>query len=124
MRPTKPFAAALVATAAICAAVPVFTQAMRVPGTKVSIAPPDGFSIAQQYPGFERPVDQASVMVTELPGAAADMIRALTPQALATRGMTVIAAQDQVINGSAARLLNVRQKTAGGHVLKWMLIAG
>ena len=28
-------------------------QPVRVPGTKVTLAPPDGFSIAQQYPGFE-----------------------------------------------------------------------
>jgi hypothetical protein len=63
-------------------------------------------------------------MVTELSGPAADMIRAMTTQALASKGMTLIAAQDEVINGTTARLLNVRQQTAKADVLKWMLIAG
>jgi hypothetical protein len=107
-----------------CAAVPAFAQAVRVPGTKVSLTPPAGFSPASQYPGFEREADQASVMVTELPGAAADMIRAMTAQALAGRGMIVLATQDEVINGRPARLLKIRQKTASADVLKWMLIAG
>src|SRR5687768_16126066 len=66
-----------------CSAIPAFAHAVRVPGTNVILTPPAGFSVASQYPGFEREADQASVMVTELPGAAADMLRAMTTQALA-----------------------------------------
>jgi hypothetical protein len=54
---------------------PAFAQSVRVPGTHVTLALPHGFSIAKLYPGFERPDAQASIMVTELPVAAADMIR-------------------------------------------------
>jgi hypothetical protein len=116
----------LILTAAIlqCSAVPAFAQAVRVPGTTVSLTPPVGFSLAQQYPGFEREAEQASIMVTELPGAAAKMIQAMTKQALASKGMVLVAAQDAVIKGRPARLLNVRQQTADVDALKWILIAG
>jgi hypothetical protein len=105
-------------------AVPATAQAVRVPGTKVNLAPPDGFSLAQQYPGFERESDRAAIMVTELPGAAADMMNVLDGEALAGKGMTLVASSQHVINGRPARLLNVRQATFNGDMLKWMLIAG
>jgi hypothetical protein len=63
-------------------------------------------------------------MVTELPTPAAEMIKAMTAPALATRGMTLVSSQQAVIDGHAARLLSVRQKTPAGDVLKSMLIAG
>jgi hypothetical protein len=119
------FVSASIVTAFVhCLAVPAFAQAVRVPGTKVSLSPPAGFTPAQQYPGFEQEAGQASIMVTELPGPAADMIQAMTPQTLAARGMVVLGTRQAVISGNPARLLNLRQRTANGDVLKWMLIAG
>jgi hypothetical protein len=103
---------------------PSFAQAVRVPGTNVTLAPPEDFSIAKQYPGFERPEVQASIMVTELPGPAADMILGMTEPTLAAKGVALISASDAVINGKPARLLHVRQKTTRGEALKWILIAG
>ena len=105
-------------------AVDAFAQAVPVPGTKVSLEPPAGFSPAQKYPGFEREADQASIMVTERPGPAADMIRGMTREALASKGMVLMASSRRVINKNPARLLSVRQRTASGEVLKSMLIAG
>jgi hypothetical protein len=124
MRHTKTYLAVIFVAAAEWTAATAFAQTVRVPGTKVSLAPPPGFSIAQQYPGFEREADQATIMVTELPTPAAEMIKAMTAPALATRGMTLVSSQQATIGGNAARLLHVRQKTASGAVLKSMLIAG
>ena len=125
MSRTKPFLSTVCALLLMhAAAVPALAQAVRVPGTKVNLQPPPGFSLAQQYPGFEREADRATIMVTELPGPAADMIRAMTGDALARRGMELVSSSPHVINGHPARLLNVRQSTANGEVRKWMLIAG
>lgn len=122
---SKSLVSALIATACLhWTAIDAFAQAVRVPGTKVSLEPPAGFSPAQQYPGFEREADRASIMVTELPGPAAEMIRGMTREALASRGMVLMAASRHVINKNPARLLSVRQRTANGEVLKSMLIAG
>lgn len=103
---------------------PSFAQAVRVPGTNVTLAPPEGFSLAKQYPGFERPEAQASLMVTEVSGDAADMIRGMTEPTLAGKGVMLISGADVVIKDKPARLLHVRQKTTKGDVLKWILIAG
>ena len=125
MSNTKLFFLALVVTAFVhVLAAPATAQAVRVPGTKVHLAPPDGFLLAQQYPGFERESDSAAIMVTELPGAAADMMGVISREALAGKGMTLVSSSPHVINGRPARLLNVRQATFNGDMLKWMLIAG
>src|SRR5918993_669886 len=105
-------------------AYPSLAQTVRVPGTNVTLAPPEGFSVAQQYPGFERVDVQASIMITELPVPASEMIRSLSKPALASRGMLLMAERDTVIKDTPARLLNVRQKTAGADVIKWMLVGG
>ena len=49
------------------AAAPSSAQSVRVPGTKVALTPPPGFSLAGQYPGFEEPSSQASIMVRSCP---------------------------------------------------------
>jgi len=104
--------------------VPSFAQSVRVPGTNVTLSPPAGFAVARQYPGFEHAEAQASIVVTELPVAATDMMRSMTAPALSTKGMSLIAARDIVIAEKPARLLHVRQAAPGGSVLKWILIAG
>ena len=125
MRHTKMYLGVVIlAAVAEWTAATAFAQTVRVPGTKVSLVPPAGFSIAQQYPGFEREADEATIMVTELPTPAAEMIKAMTAPALATRGMTLVSSRQTTISGNAARLLHVRQKTRNGDVLKSMLIAG
>jgi len=103
---------------------PAFAQAIRVPGTSVALAPPEGFSLAQRYPGFERADARASIMVTEVPVAAVDMMRSMTTPALASKGLILLSTRDAVIKDNPARLLHVRQKAAGDEVVKWMLIAG
>src|SRR5580765_3210656 len=104
--------------------VPSFAQSVRVPGTNVTLLPPAGFAVARQYPGFEHAEAQASIVVTELPVAATDMMRSMTAPALGTKGMSLIAARDTVVAEKPARLLHVRQAAPGGSVLKWILIAG
>jgi hypothetical protein len=116
----------MLALAGVVAAVtvPSFAQSVRVPGTNVTLAPPVGFAVASQYPGFEHTEAHASIVVTELPVAATDMMRSMTAPALSTKGMSLIAARDTMIAEKPARLLHVRQAAAGGSVLKWILIAG
>jgi hypothetical protein len=120
----KSIISAVVFAAMTASAVPAFAQVVRVPGTNVSLAPPAGYSLARQYPGFEQDSGAASIMVTELPGPAADMLRAMTGEALATRGLILVTAHDQMVSGHPARLLNIRQQTINGDALKWMLITG
>jgi hypothetical protein len=111
-------------TMSLCVSPATFAQVPRVPGTRVSLSPPEGFSPAQQYPGFESSDPAGSIMVTELPVPAAEMMRSMTASGLATQGMTLVSSADISLNARAARLLNVRQKAAARDVMKWILVTG
>jgi hypothetical protein len=96
----------------------------RVPGTRVTLDAPPGFASAEQFPGFQNAADQASILVSELPGSAVAMKRGMTRAALASRGMTLLESSTAAVDGQDVLLLHVRQGSPAGHVLKWMLIGG
>jgi hypothetical protein len=115
---------AVLVLAAITVASGAFAERVRVPGTTVSLNPPPGFTPAERFPGFQEVNRGASIMVTELPGPASKMQRGMTRETLATRGMSLLQAQDVVLSGGRARLLRVSQRAQGSEFIKWMLIAG
>jgi hypothetical protein len=97
---------------------------VRIPGSRVSLEPPAGFSPAPQFAGFQNAELQSSIMVTELPGPASVMKRGMTKAALASRGMRLLESSPAGVDGQDALLLHVQQASPSGDVLKWMLIAG
>lgn len=99
-------------------------EAQRIPGTRAALTPPDGFSASQRFPGFERAQSQASIVVTEVPAPAPDMIKGATKEALASQGMNLLASQALRIEGRDAVLLELAQSTAGTEYRKWMLVTG
>jgi len=103
---------------------PAVAQAIRVTGTSVALAPPEGFVASSRFPGFERADLQSSVMVTEIPGPVADVSRGMTAAGLATRGMTLISSTRQLVDGRQALLLKVSQPAGGMTVHKWMVVSG
>jgi hypothetical protein len=102
----------------------VTAQAVRVPGTSVSLAPPAGFVSSARFPGFERADAQASIMVTEIPGPFAGLTAGMTRSGLASRGMTLLSSTAPVFPGQRALLLHVSQSAGGTDFLKWMLVLG
>lgn len=95
-----------------------------VPGTQVTLDPPEGFAPADRFPGFQKPEAAASVMVTELPAPVAQLRQAMTAEGLATRGLTLISSDSVQVNGVDSLLLQVSQTANGMDFLKWMLITG
>jgi hypothetical protein len=63
----------LVAVLSVATCGALYGEPVRVPGTRVSLNPPPGFSPAHQFPGFQNGDIQSSIMVTELPGPASAM---------------------------------------------------
>ena len=110
----------------VAAAGAVSAQAVvHVPGTRVSLEPPQGFTLAQRFPGFERSDPQFSIMVTEMPSApVAHVMTGMSKEEFARRGMTLISSERQKIEGRDALLLQLAQDAAGTTFLKWMLITG
>lgn len=127
---TKPFGATM-RTALACVAMTILVSAqtlaaegVRVPGTRATLQPPAGFTPSQRFPGFEQQASQASIVVTEIPAPAVDMMKGMSKDALATRGMTLLSSTPVKMDERDALLLEVAQNAAGTAFRKWMLVSG
>jgi hypothetical protein len=99
-------------------------QSTQVTGTKVSLKPPAGFTPSEQFPGFLREASGASIMVTEMPAPYSKITEAFTKEALAPKGMTLLARRPHTISGKAGLLLHLRQVAQGTTYLKWIVATG
>lgn len=103
---------------------PVGADTVRVPGTNVSLQPPEGFALAESFPGFQSAEQQASIMVTQMPAPVAEVMKGMNKETLATRGMTLLSSSPETAGGREALLLQVAQAAGGAEYLKWMLVTG
>lgn len=106
------------------AILPAAAEPVRVPGTSVSLQPPAGFALAENFPGFQSAESKASIMVTQMPAPVAEIRKAMTKDMLATRGITLLSSKEETVGGREALLLQVEQSAAGTDYLKWMLVTG
>ncbi|MET4107154.1 hypothetical protein [Hymenobacter sp. UYP22] len=95
-----------------------------VPGTKISLIPPTGFTAARSFSGFEQPDAAASIMISDIPGPVQQMKAGMTPAALATRGMKLLRTEPVTLNGTPATVLHVTQSANGLLYCKQMLMFG
>lgn len=99
---------------------------IQVPGTAVSLTPPEGFKASQLFTGFEQQASGASIMVTEMPIPKAqqkEVIEKLnSADALNVRGIRLLDRQDTIINGQQGKLLLVSQEVQGTAFLQWIAI--
>lgn len=99
-------------------------EPVRVPGTGVRLAPPDGFVATERFPGFRSEDGAATIQVTEMPGPYAEVKGALATEALAKRGMMLLSVADATVNGAPGVLARVSQAFEGTWYLKWMVLGG
>jgi hypothetical protein len=95
-----------------------------VPGTHVSLKPPDGFSASSDFPGFELTDKGASILVSELPGSVHELILGLTEEALRGQGVTEVGREELTVDGWRALLIDGTQTASGVTYSKWMLVLG
>jgi hypothetical protein len=103
---------------------PADADTVRVPGTNVSLQPPEGFALAESFPGFQSAEQQASILVTQMPAPVAEVMKGMNKETLATRGMTLLSSSAETVGGREALLLQVAQAAGGAEYLKWMLVTG
>ncbi len=96
----------------------------KVPGTKCSLIPPDGFVVATKFSGFQNNQSGASIMITEIPGPVSTIAESFTADALKTKGMTLIDRQIVDFNNSKATFIKVSQSANGINYLKQILVFG
>ncbi|HET6889688.1 MAG TPA: hypothetical protein VFH31_01190 [Pyrinomonadaceae bacterium] len=96
-----------------------------IPGTRVSLVPPAGFTPAAQFSGFWQESLGSSIMVTEFPGPLSEVSSGfLNPSDLAKRGMALLNKLEVKVNNETGLLLNLKQNAFGTEYRKWLLIFG
>jgi hypothetical protein len=95
-----------------------------VRGTKVSLIKPSGFTTATTFPGFQQDSTQASIVVTEIPGAYQQVTADFTAANLKTRGMNQLSRDNVTIAGYPGLLVRVSQSANATTYNKWIAVFG
>ena len=94
----------------------------QVPGTAVSLTPPDGFVAANRFPGFMNESTRSSIMISEIPGPYAEVTAGFhDPKRLHAQGMKLLGQSAANVDGHAALLLQIEQAAYGTLFRKWLL---
>ncbi|MFM9942340.1 MAG: hypothetical protein ACKVP7_22890 [Hyphomicrobiaceae bacterium] len=115
-----------VALSAWCAAllVPQAGQArvQQAPASRVAIDLPDGFEPAQLFSGFMHEGLGVSLVIVEMPGRAYDeLVKGLTPEALASKGVTNTR-RAQLNRSDAHVYIQGEQASAAGDFAKFFVV--
>lgn len=95
-----------------------------VRGTRVSIAPPEGFVPDTNFPGFSRRAYAATIQVTEMPAPFHETRSGFNLPELRERGMTLLDREDLRIGGYPGFLVHLTQVAAGQTFEKWIGVLG
>lgn len=94
------------------------------PGSALALDPPDGFTLAAGFTGYEDATRGASIVLAELPAEAYATLEAgLTAEALAARSLRLLAREPFASGLGDGLLLTATQRHLGSEVGKWMLLA-
>jgi len=93
-----------------------------IPGSRVALVPPEGFSLAKEFAGLQG--DKASVLIVELSASAYDEVAAaISAGAMAKQGVEIADGEDMSGLPFRARIYRGRQATQGMEVDKWLMLA-
>jgi hypothetical protein len=95
-----------------------------ITGTKISMVPPEGFTNAANFSGFQQDESGASIMVLDIPGPFSEVSKAFTEEGLKSQGMTFISSEKLNFQGFEAALLTVQQEAYGQSFHKHILAFG
>jgi hypothetical protein len=93
-----------------------------VPGSRVALTPPPGFSPSADFAGFVDQPDGASIQVLDFPASAfADLKLGMTKDALAERGMQVTLHERRRVGGYDALWIEGVLPAKTGPLAKWIV---
>jgi hypothetical protein len=97
-------------------------MAGQVPGTSVSITPPNGYVAADRFPGFMNEATGSFIMVTEISGPYGEVTAGFNNQKrMQAQGMTLLSKSSIKVDGHTAMLLHIEQPAYGTLFKKWMV---
>ncbi len=109
------------------------TPYTNIPGTRISLQIPDGFSIADTFVGIMKEDAASSVLVAEIPVPYSEMLAKLENGGLASQGVELLEAWNIVGEGEESKygpgnpppvLLFARQSSQGLEMRKWYRLDG
>tara|TARA_R110002050_G_scaffold125566_1_gene245302 strand:+ start:267 stop:1208 length:942 start_codon:yes stop_codon:yes gene_type:complete len=100
------------------------TEHKAVNGTKISIIPPNGFTEASNFLGFEQNIKGSSIMVLNIPGPFSEVSKGLTEEGLISQGMTLKEMEKISFNNLPAIFLKAEQSAYGNIYTKYILVFG
>ncbi|WP_424003650.1 hypothetical protein [Maribacter sp. IgM3_T14_3] len=100
------------------------TEHKSVDGTKISIVPPNGFTTASNFLGFQQTQSGSSIMVLDIPGPFSEVSKGLTKEGLLSQGMTLKETHKLTLNSLPAVLLKAEQNAYGNIYTKYILAFG
>ena len=95
-----------------------------IPGTKISMVPPDSFVLAQKFSGFQHDATGSSIMVAELPAPFKALTDAFTKEALQAKGMELLGKEQITLASTPGLIFFVRQTANNVVYLKQILVFG
>lgn len=115
-----------VAAMILCAAAvtDAAAQLVDIAGVRVRLQPPEGFTPATRYPGFEHAASGSSIMVTEVAAPFRQLTAGFTAEGLASTGITLRASEPITVDGREGLLLSVTQTARGTEFEKWIAAFG
>ncbi|MEJ2664987.1 MAG: hypothetical protein P8107_13265, partial [Spirochaetia bacterium] len=95
-----------------------------IPGTKLSIIPPEGFAPSGYFIGFLNAQARCSIMVTTIPEPVVSMLEGFTADELHKSGINVKSQDELLINDHRGRLFYGEQTAKGAVYYKYLMIFG
>jgi hypothetical protein len=93
------------------------------PGSRVGLAPPEGFVPGKGYPGFHDPEKNALILITELPASAyAELDQTIAAEQLWKQGVTVERREPLSLKTGPAFLVTGHQEAGGQLFRRWILV--
>lgn len=96
----------------------------RVKGTKVSLIPPNGFTVADNFSGFQQSESGSSMMVIEVPTSFEEIKDGFTKEALLSKGVVLKNTEAFKLDTLDALLMTGTQSAQGVLYRKLMLVFG
>ena len=91
----------------------------------MSLIVPDGFAVADRFPGLVGEDGLSVVMISEIPGPAEEVRAGMTAEALAARGMELLRSEAVTVDGREGLLVHARQAAeAGDDLRRWIVVFG
>jgi len=94
------------------------------PGTRVSLALPEGFRHDPGLGAFESADGQSAIFVNELPGSVYSTLRSFSAEAFQRSGMRLHGQERVTVDGWPARLYRASQPARGTELARWVLVFG